>query len=113
MDSIRISGEASSPRVPLNKTAQSQIRGDKSIQQDQSQAQLPQNIGEMIKGANHFFKSTNTHVQFHLHEGLNTYYVEIRNSETNEVIKEVPPKKFLDIVEKLQELAGILIDERI
>jgi flagellar protein FlaG len=33
------------------------------------------------------------------------------NRETGEVIREIPPEKFLDMVAKLQELAGILVDE--
>jgi flagellar protein FlaG len=73
----------------------------------------PEQIKEMVSGANQFFKITRTHLQFHLHEDLNRHYVEIRNTETNEVIKEVPSKKFLDMVAKLLELAGLLIDEKV
>jgi flagellar protein FlaG len=70
-------------------------------------------LGELVKGANQFFKTSRTHIQFHIHESLNSFYVEIRDSETNEVIKEVPSKKFLDMVAKFQELAGFLVDEKI
>jgi flagellar protein FlaG len=73
----------------------------------------PEQIEAMVDGANQFFKMTKTHLQFHLYESLNSHYVEIRNSETNEVIREVPSKKFLDMVAKLQELAGLIVDEKI
>lgn len=70
-------------------------------------------LQEVVEGVNQFFNTTKTHLHFELHEGLNKYYVEIRNSLTNEVIKEIPSKKFLDMVAKLQELAGLVIDEKI
>jgi flagellar protein FlaG len=73
----------------------------------------PKQMKELVQGANKFFESTKTHLQFHLHETLNSHYVEIRNSETNEVIKEIPSKKFLDMVAKFQELAGLIVDEKI
>jgi flagellar protein FlaG len=76
--------------------------------------QLPkEELSKLVDGANQFFNFTRTHLQFQLHESLNQYYVEVRNTETNEVIKEVPSKKFLDMVAKLQELAGLLVDEKI
>ena len=39
--------------------------------------------------------------------------VKVINSETNEVIREIPPEKILDLVAKMWELAGILVDERV
>lgn len=114
MDSLRITGGSSSSYAPLKSFNSSNQMNDSVIHPDQSQQQLSMDkLGDVIEGANHFFRSANTHVQFHLHEELNTYYVEIRNSLNNEVIKEIPPKKFLDMMAKLQELAGVLIDERI
>jgi flagellar protein FlaG len=70
-------------------------------------------VKEMIDGANEFFSATRTHLNFQLHEGLDKYYVEIRNSVTDELVKEIPPKKFLDMVAKFQELAGLVVDEKI
>ena len=38
--------------------------------------------------------------------------IKIIDKDTKEVIKEVPPEKTLDMIAKVWELAGILIDER-
>lgn len=38
--------------------------------------------------------------------------VKVINSETNEVIREIPPEKFIDLVDKLVELSGMIIDEK-
>lgn len=38
--------------------------------------------------------------------------VKVMNSETNEVIREIPPEKFIDLVDNLMELSGMIIDEK-
>ena len=39
--------------------------------------------------------------------------VQIINSETNEVVREIPPEKVLDMVARMWELAGIIVDRHI
>ncbi|WP_025028342.1 flagellar protein FlaG [Caldalkalibacillus mannanilyticus] len=72
-----------------------------------------QELKDAIQGANQFFEMTQTHLHFQLHEATNKYYVQVKNTETDEIIKEVPSKKFLDMIHKFQELAGLLVDEKI
>jgi flagellar protein FlaG len=38
--------------------------------------------------------------------------VKVIDNETQEVIQEIPPEKILDMVAKMWEVAGILVDER-
>lgn len=39
--------------------------------------------------------------------------VKVVNTETDEVIREIPPEKILDMVAKMWELAGIMVDEKV
>jgi len=34
------------------------------------------------------------------------------NADTDEVIREIPPEKSLDMLQKMLEMAGILVDEK-
>lgn len=72
---------------------------------------------EMVKhkvdGMNEFLEPTKTAVKFQLHEELNEYYVQVVDSITNEVLKEIPNKKFLDIYASMTELMGIIVDEKL
>ncbi len=54
----------------------------------------------------------NTEALFGIHEGTNRVTIKIIDRETKEVIKELPPEKTLDMIEKVWELAGMLVDER-
>jgi flagellar protein FlaG len=54
----------------------------------------------------------NTTAHFAYHEKTNRVMIKITDSETNEIIKEIPPEKTLDMIAKIWELAGILVDDK-
>ncbi len=49
---------------------------------------------------------------FGIHEGTNRVTIKIVDKDTKEVIKELPPEKTLDMIAKVWELAGIMVDEK-
>lgn len=55
----------------------------------------------------------NTAFEVSVHEKTNSIMVKVLNKDTGELIREIPPEKTLDLVAKMMEFAGILIDERI
>ena len=54
----------------------------------------------------------NTEAVFGIHEGTNRVTIKIVDRQTKEIIKELPPEKTLDMIERVWELAGILVDEK-
>ena len=54
----------------------------------------------------------NSEAVFGIHEDTNRVMIKIVDKSTKEVIKELPPEKTLDMIAKVWELAGILVDER-
>jgi len=50
--------------------------------------------------------------KFGIHEKTNRIVIKLVDRETQEVIKEIPPEKTLDLLAKRMELAGVLVDER-
>ena len=52
------------------------------------------------------------HLQYNYHEESGEYFVRVIDDETDEIIREIPPKKILDIYASLQEIAGLLFDAR-
>ncbi|MDE6673919.1 MAG: flagellar protein FlaG [Acetatifactor sp.] len=49
---------------------------------------------------------------FGIHEGTNRVTIKIVDKDTKEVLRELPPEKTLDMIAKVWEMAGILVDER-
>lgn len=54
----------------------------------------------------------NTEAVFGIHEGTNRVTIRIVDRDTKKTIKELPPEKTLDMIARVWEMAGILVDER-
>ena len=67
----------------------------------------------MIDSMNKFLVSADSKLKFEFHEELNEYYVTIIDSQTDEVIREIPSKKLLDIHAAMREFVGLLVDRKI
>ncbi|MDE6915806.1 MAG: flagellar protein FlaG [Lachnospiraceae bacterium] len=50
--------------------------------------------------------------KFGVHEKTNRIIIKLVDRDTQEVIKEFPPEKTLDLLAKRMELAGVLVDQR-
>lgn len=57
-------------------------------------------------------KLANSEAVFGIHEDTNRVTIKIVDKNTKEVIKELPPEKTLDMIARVWEMAGILVDER-
>ncbi|PIC75980.1 flagellar biosynthesis protein FlaG [Sporosarcina sp. P19] len=68
---------------------------------------------ELTDGMNKFLESANVQLRFKFHEQLNEYYVTIVDPDTEEVVREIPPKKLLDIHAAMKDFIGLLIDHKI
>lgn len=70
-------------------------------------------LQQAIDSLNEFFTINNSELKFVFHEGLDTYYAQLVNSETDEVIREIPSKKVLDVFYEMQKLVGMIVDKKI
>lgn len=57
-------------------------------------------------------KMAHSEAVFGIHDGTNRVTIKIVDRDTKEVIKELPPEKTLDMIAKVWEMAGILVDEK-
>ena len=82
--------------------------------QSQQQEQQPSASAEAVKKAVEEMnkKMANSVAQFGIHEETNHITIKIVDKETKKVIKELPPEKTLDMIARVWEMAGILVDEK-
>lgn len=65
-----------------------------------------------IDMANVKLRFTKTRCEFEYYEDISRVAIKVIDRETDEVIREIPPEETLELVQKLWELAGILVDEK-
>lgn len=99
--------------TPVVKTVEEKQADDSQNGQNSGQnQQLPnhEQIKKAVEQMNR--KMMNSEVLFGIHEETNRVTIKIVDKESKEVIKELPPKKTLDMIAKAWELAGLLVDEK-
>jgi len=67
---------------------------------------------DAIERANNAISIANRKFEFSIHEKTKQIMVKVINTDTNEVVREIPPEKILDILAGMMELAGLIVDER-
>lgn len=105
--------EAAQVDNTVNVVAEGQSKGNAGGNSSEQQQQQPTN--EQIKRAvEQLNKNMMAHSEavFGMHEETNRVTIKIVDKDTKEVLKEFPPEKTLDMIAKVWEMAGILVDER-
>lgn len=87
---------------------QGQGSGDATDQNNKQQKR----IQHAVETANTRMKHSKTKAEFSYHEATKRISIKIIDEDTDEVIKEIPPQETLEMIEKMWEMAGILVDEK-
>lgn len=89
-----------------------QEKGQTEGGEQQGKGQQPTNeqIRKAVEQLNK--KIGNSEAIFGIHEATNRVTIKIVDKESKEVIKELPPEKTLDMIAKIWDMAGILVDEK-
>ena len=69
-------------------------------------------LQEAVKQANQSLKAFDRKIERTVHEVTHNIIYTLKDTKTNEVIKEFPPRKIQDMIAKMWELAGLVIDDR-
>ncbi|RSL29970.1 flagellar biosynthesis protein FlaG [Salibacterium salarium] len=88
-----------------------------NIQQDTKNpsGMLPdsEELQKQADGVNEMLEATHTNLKFNVHDKLDQVFVQVLERGTEEVIREIPPEKFLDVKASMLEQAGLLVDEKV
>lgn len=104
-----------------NKTKQTKNKEfniSKAVEGMEQDAKVRPYLGEeeiirAIEKANSTLRGVDKRFEFSIHEGTREIMVKVIDDTTDEVIREIPPEKILDMVAKIWELVGILVDRKI
>ena len=69
-------------------------------------------VKQMSEALNEFMSKLNCNMEFSYHEKLGRFSVKMIDKQTKEVIKEFPPEKILEAMEKTREWIGLILDKK-
>lgn len=98
-----------------------QKEGAKEEPDNQTKDPSKELISEQVQASNEKLKKAveqlnrnmpHSEAVFGFHEKTNRVTIKIVDKDTKEIIREFPPEQTLDMIAKVWELAGILVDEK-
>ena len=77
--------------------------------------QLDKKLKDAIGMANNRLKQSQslTRCEFTYHKAVNLVSIKLIDVDTKEVVKEIPSEKKIKMIEKLWEITGLLVDEKL
>ncbi|MDO9536597.1 MAG: flagellar protein FlaG [Bacillota bacterium] len=71
-----------------------------------------EDLQDAVEKVNITAQAFNTGLRFSIHEESERVMVEVYNRADNEVIREIPPEKLLNLVAQIQTVLGLFVDQR-
>lgn len=106
-----IYGAETSAKTTIKTTGSNQFINERdALQKEQAN---DQQIKNAIRQANNQMKALRTRCEFSYHEETRRVSIKVYNKDTDEIIREIPPEETLEMIEKIWDLAGLLVDERV
>ena len=106
-ESVHVSDAIAKDTMAMNtKETSGEGGGQGAPNPDAQKAQIRKAVEEINRRAN------NSEAVFGVHEDTNRITIKIVDKESKEVIKEFPPEKTLDMIAKVWEMAGLMVDEK-
>lgn len=87
-------------------------QNEKGDQQDGRKQPSEKTIKAAVSQANNHLKQSRTKCAFSYDDVTNRVSIKVYDADTEEVIREIPPEESLELVEKMWEMAGIIVDEK-
>lgn len=100
------------PVADLYKTTSTESKGVETQGNKEEDTAISSKIKDAVDKVNQKIVPSKTRCEFSYHEDTNRISIKVIDQATEETIKEIPAEETLDMLSKIWELAGLLVDER-
>lgn len=100
----------------VRNSGKKQIEDKVNMQQNNLQMdseKLKEEVRDKVEEMNNIVDLLDRDITFKLHEKTKQLMVQIIDVKTQEVIKEMPPEELLDLIARIEEMVGLIIDEKV
>ncbi|ANY74069.1 hypothetical protein BBD41_16595 [Paenibacillus ihbetae] len=113
---MQISGEQTRASISSYRRTDNQMPVQNGSDQLEFHVELDsvnrQELNQLVEKYNKALQENGTELKVSIHEKTQSIVVKIVDIHTDEVIKEIPPEKMLDLVYNLCQSLGIFVDEK-
>lgn len=109
-EAVKVETEHAVPTAAQSRMTGSQKENARELEGKKEHAPSDATIADAVKNANRHME--HTRCEYSYHKETNRISIKVIDDKTDEVIREIPPEKSLEMLQKMWEMAGILVDEK-
>ena len=109
---MRVDSSAELPLRSNDTIIVNQVNGVNSVQTDRDESVSKQQLDKLIEDGNKVLQRMDTQLRWSVNQESNQMIVKVMDTQTNEVLREIPPEKYLELVQNLCEQVGLFLDEK-
>lgn len=109
---MRVNSSAELPLRSNETIIVNQANGVNPVQPDRDESVSKQQLDKLIEDGNKVLQRMDTQLRWSVNKESNQMIVKVLDTQTNEVLREIPPEKYLELVQNLCEQVGLFLDER-
>ncbi len=99
--------DLSSEQAGIVQTQQAQKIQPQTVQRELSREE----VSEVVNRLNNGVRDIHERMSFSFNEKTQRIIVKVMNNDTNEVVREIPSKEAIKLLEHIQDFLGMLVDE--
>lgn len=111
IDAITNVSSSSNIKNSLISTENNKKKESQNIQQFKDS--LNDKIGRIAETMDSYVQSMQRDLKIQVDEKTGKIFVKVTSQETGKVIREIPPEELLDLAARIEEMTGILFDEKV
>lgn len=105
--------ESTVPTLNIEGSSVNQQKAGNQTREEVSEVEADRRMKSVIDQANEKVKHTgNRQLAFSYNENTKRISIKVYDAITKEIIREIPPEKTLEMLERVYDLAGIMVDEK-
>lgn len=112
VDTTSVERSQRAPLISHDRIPEKSVREDAGLRKENKKISQSEVIDGALDKINKTVRIFNRSIHFSKHEESGRLWVKVIDTETKKVIREIPPEEILEIVARLEEMVGLLIDER-
>jgi flagellar protein FlaG len=100
------------PGVPTGRIAEQPAREKQKADESEQEKVSPKERDAIMKQLNKTLEAFDTHVSLSLDEKSHQTIIKVVDNETGKVVRQIPNEQLMRISERINELLGVIYDEK-
>lgn len=107
-----IQSPAKADKSQVSEGSRQAAAGGEKAGQHETKAVDKDSVSNAVAHINDFMQKVDRKLSFSMNENLGQIVIEVKDTETDEVIRSIPPKEIIEFAERMSESGGLLVQER-